>query len=277
VAWAKLVANPANSRTALAAFITAAKKELLIYDPKVSDPAMLRLLQERMNAGVKEAAKPEKGSRRKCRGWHPRRMSRRTGMNLHPKLILALTARVLLLTTCAAGLAQRQSEPAGVQDDTRIVADFGSRVAKYIDLRKKAGDSPKPTKEPAKLAESRKQIADKVVTERADAKQGEVFTPEIAAYFKRQIAATFAGSEGAKIRASLRRAEPVHGVALKVNGAYPQGVPLQSTPPTVLLNLPRLPKELEYRIVGHDFALHDTVTNLIVDFIPDAIPASQNR
>jgi hypothetical protein len=73
---------------------------------------------------------------------------------------------------------------------------------------------------------------------------------------------------------SLRRAEPVHGVALKVNGTYPQGVPLQSTPPTVLLHLPRLPKELEYRIVGHDFALHDTVTNLIVDFIPNAIPDS---
>ena len=204
-------------------------------------------------------------------------MSRHTGMNLRPKLIVALTARVLLAATCAAGFAQSQSEPRGVQDDTRIVVDFGSRVAKYLDLRKKAGDSPKPAKEPAKLAESRKQIADKVVTERADAKPGDVFTPEIAAYFKRQIAATFAGSEGAKIRASLRGAEPIDGVALKVNGAYPQGVPLQSTPPTVLLNLPRLPKELEYRIVGRDFALHDTVTNLIVDFIPNAIPASEDR
>lgn len=195
-------------------------------------------------------------------------------MNLRPKVIAALSARVVLVTTCAAGFAQSQSEPAGVQDDTRIVADFGSRVAKYLDLRKKTGDSPKPAKQPAKLAESSKQIADKVVTERADAKQGDVFTPEIVVYFKRQIAATFAGSEGAKIRASLRSAEPVQGVALKVNGTYPQGVPLQSTPPTVLLNLPRLPKQLEYRIVGHDFALHDTVTNLIVDFIPNAIPAS---
>jgi hypothetical protein len=59
-----------------------------------------------------------------------------------------------------------------------------------------------------------------------------------------------------------------------VNAAYPATLPLQSTPPTLLLNLPRLPKELEYRIVGRDMALHDTVTNLIVDFIPNAIPAS---
>lgn len=49
---AKLVVSPANSRTALAAFIKAAKKELLIYDPKVSDRAMLRLLDERKHAGV---------------------------------------------------------------------------------------------------------------------------------------------------------------------------------------------------------------------------------
>ena len=202
-------------------------------------------------------------------------MSRPTSLNLRPKLMVALTARMLLVTACAVLFAQSQSETAGVQDDTRIVADLGGRVAKYLDLRKKAGNSPKPAKEPAKLAESRKQIADKVVSERADAKPRDVFTPEIAAYFKRRIAATFAGSEGAKIRASLRRAEPVHGVALKAKGGYPQGVPLQSTPPTVLLNLPRLPKELEYRMVDHDFALHDTVTNLIVDFIPNAIPASQ--
>jgi len=34
---AKFVVSPANSRTVLSAFIKAAKKELLIYDPKVSD------------------------------------------------------------------------------------------------------------------------------------------------------------------------------------------------------------------------------------------------
>ena len=66
----------------------------------------------------------------------------------------------------------------------------------------------------------------------------------------------------------------MRGIVLKVNSAYPATLPRQSTPPTLLLNLPRLPKELEYRIVGRDLALHDTVTNLIVDFIPNAIPAS---
>jgi len=36
----------------LAEFLKGAQKELVIYDPKVSDPAMLRLLEERSRAGV---------------------------------------------------------------------------------------------------------------------------------------------------------------------------------------------------------------------------------
>jgi cardiolipin synthase A/B len=48
----RLIVSPENARDRLAAFIKAARKELLIYDPKVSDDAMLRLLKERMEAGV---------------------------------------------------------------------------------------------------------------------------------------------------------------------------------------------------------------------------------
>ena len=47
-----LVVSPANARKQLAAFIKAAKTELLIYDPKISDPAMIRLLDERARDGV---------------------------------------------------------------------------------------------------------------------------------------------------------------------------------------------------------------------------------
>jgi cardiolipin synthase len=46
------VVSPVNSRKQLSAFIKAAKKELLVYDPKVSDPAMVRLLAESAAAGV---------------------------------------------------------------------------------------------------------------------------------------------------------------------------------------------------------------------------------
>jgi phosphatidylserine/phosphatidylglycerophosphate/cardiolipin synthase-like enzyme len=48
----QVVVSPANARTQLAAFIRHAKKELIIYDPRVSDRAMMRLLEERAQAGV---------------------------------------------------------------------------------------------------------------------------------------------------------------------------------------------------------------------------------
>ena len=70
---------------------------------------------------------------------------------------------------------------------------------------------------------------------------------------------------------SLRRSEPVV-VALKVNRPYPEGVPLQTTPPSLLLSLPKLPPEVEYRVVGHALVLRDVAANLIVDYAPNTIP-----
>src|SRR5262249_28597444 len=104
-----------------------------------------------------------------------------------------------------------------------------------------------------------------------DLNQDAISTPEIAAYFRHRIAATLAGHDGKKIRASMRHAEPVQNVPLQVNARYPQKVPLQSTPPTLLLNLPRLPRELQYRIVSVVLLLYDKQADLIVDFVPDAI------
>lgn len=46
------VVSPANSRKLLGAFLSQAKEQLLIYDPKISDKEMLRILQERAKAGV---------------------------------------------------------------------------------------------------------------------------------------------------------------------------------------------------------------------------------
>ncbi|MEO8126683.1 MAG: phospholipase D-like domain-containing protein [Bryobacteraceae bacterium] len=46
------VVSPHNARQQLAAFIEGAKRELVIYDPKIADPQMQRLLDARAAAGV---------------------------------------------------------------------------------------------------------------------------------------------------------------------------------------------------------------------------------
>jgi phosphatidylserine/phosphatidylglycerophosphate/cardiolipin synthase-like enzyme len=56
--------SPVNARERLVAFLTGAKKQLLIYDEGVSDKAMIRILQNRAKAGVdlRIIGKVEKGN-----------------------------------------------------------------------------------------------------------------------------------------------------------------------------------------------------------------------
>jgi phosphatidylserine/phosphatidylglycerophosphate/cardiolipin synthase-like enzyme len=44
--------SPLNSRERLARLLKGARKHLYVYDPKLTDPLMIRILQERERAGV---------------------------------------------------------------------------------------------------------------------------------------------------------------------------------------------------------------------------------
>lgn len=181
-------------------------------------------------------------------------------------------AALLLAATAFAQAPCQQSTPPSQQapaDQPPVVKDFEQRVQQYVTLRNaaKPGNPPKSS-DVSKVTEHRETFQQRLIAARKDARQGEIFTPEIADYFKKQVGATLAGSRGAEIRASLKRAEPVHGIAIKINGRYPGNVPLQSTPPSLLLNLPQLPKELEYRFADRGLILRDKEANLIIDFIP---------
>jgi PAS domain S-box-containing protein len=58
-----------------------------------------------------------------------------------------------------------------------------------------------------------------------------------------------------------------------VNAIYPEKAGLATVPPLILVNLPRLPDGLEYRFMGRDLILRDRDANIIVDFVPGAVPA----
>jgi phosphatidylserine/phosphatidylglycerophosphate/cardiolipin synthase-like enzyme len=46
------IVSPVNARERLAALLQGARRQLLIYDPKLTDSRMIRILKERMQAGV---------------------------------------------------------------------------------------------------------------------------------------------------------------------------------------------------------------------------------
>jgi hypothetical protein len=67
-------------------------------------------------------------------------------------------------------------------------------------------------------------------------------------------------------------AEQTKGVPLRINYPYPETKAMSLVPPSLLLNLPQLPKQLEYRFVGRHLVLLDERANLIVDFMLNAVP-----
>jgi hypothetical protein len=180
-----------------------------------------------------------------------------------------------LLLTSVSLMTQQKSGPA-VNAHAATAEKFEQKVADYMKLRQKALAGltvPKNTDSPAKITDFQKQLADRIRSLRPEARQGDIFTSEIAGLFRYLVAGALRSRDGARIRASFQHAEPIQGAHLDVNATYPDGLPLQSMPPSLLLNLPRLPKELEYRFVGHELILRDIQANLIADVIPDlALP-----
>lgn len=175
----------------------------------------------------------------------------------------------LLLASLASSA---QAPPAPGSNDAKLVAEFQQRARQYLDWREKtAGKPPAPTNSPEKIVAGRRDLANKVRVARAGAPQGQIFTSEVAGYFRREIAVTLNGRSGRQVLTSLLHAEPT-SMQLQINESYPEKVALQSTPPTLLMNLPELPKGLEYRILGRELVLRDSDANIIVDYVPNALP-----
>jgi cardiolipin synthase A/B len=76
------VVSPANSRKVLRNFLKRAKKQLLIYDPQISDSEMIRILQERAKASVEIRVIGKIGERTGIK------VQKLTRMRLHTRTII---------------------------------------------------------------------------------------------------------------------------------------------------------------------------------------------
>jgi len=182
-------------------------------------------------------------------------------------LAAALLA-VLVLATTPAVAHQRGANP-----DALIQQDFQKRIDAYIALRTNAvkGIGPlKPTTNPAEIKAGQEALAERIATARADAQPGDIFTPEIRQRFRELLAPHLKGEDGRDARAIVKDDAPPT-VPFKVNAAYPEGKPLPTVPAKLLVNLPPLPKQVEYRIIDKHLILRDTEANVIVDYMLNAI------
>ena len=189
---------------------------------------------------------------------------------------LALVVCLVAFTGAAGGQAVApKPEPPQDAKQARAFQQFTELVQQYVELRKKVEASlPRlRSKEPQeKIVERQREFAQKIREARSGAKRGDIFEPEIAEEFRRLIRREFKGAKGPNARKTIREGEPLKPFRLRVNDTYPEKLPATSFPPTLLLKLPQLPKEVAYRIVGRALVLQDVEANLIVDFIHEALP-----
>jgi hypothetical protein len=192
--------------------------------------------------------------------------------------------RLFRAAAVAAGLAAwsgvpllafgQGGRPALSPEDSKVVAAFQVRVADYIKLHEKVEGSLKPLPKeatPEQVDISQRQLMAGIIAARAGAKPGDIFTPDIQAYLRRVLATQFAGKEGAERRASVLDENPI-GTPVRVNGPYPDEIPLSTMPPQVIEALPKLPAQLEFRFIGDRLILFDHHAHLMVDYVDRALP-----
>jgi hypothetical protein len=168
-----------------------------------------------------------------------------------------------------------QNEKPATAHDAILIKDFSDRIKAYVALQKKLEASLpglKSSNDSAEIASHALTLRVMIIEARPNQQQGNIFTPGISSYFKSVIRKTFQEPGSQVVRRTVQESDPPKPIVVRVNGVYPDDSPVITTPPTLLSRLPELPKELTYRILGRTFVLLDNKTNLIVDFIPDAIP-----
>jgi hypothetical protein len=158
--------------------------------------------------------------------------------------------------------------------EKQVISDFEKQAKDYSKLRERIeGRMPKLSKEAtAEQIESHKVSFQKAVqSARSNAKQGDIFTPAAVQLIRKIIKNEFKGKDRLELRQTIFEADTA-GVPVKINFPYPDSKEVVEMPPTLLLSLPQLPKQLRYRFVGSNFLLVDRENSLIVDYMTNALP-----
>lgn len=187
------------------------------------------------------------------------------------------------LSACSAGsrltsggrATARPSNPA-----VEPLAEFRDRLDAYAKLHRSAVLSLASIHEGLSVTElwAREDlVADTIRARRRSAQQGDLFTAAVRPVLVTMVRTYLSSPEGAAARDRIVRDNPAAEtplipVALKVNGRYAHGAAFSMMPPTLLMRLPPLPEEVEYRFYGKHLLLRDVSADIILDYILNVAP-----
>jgi len=189
-------------------------------------------------------------------------------------------ASVIFVVLTGLGCYMKTGEDQEQRRDTHALRIFNARVEAYVRVHHKAVatfNPPhlKPTGSIRKIQQRQRAMAHHISALRKNAREGNIFTPEVSAYFERSLAAAYQkNSEG--ILANLVCISQ-DDQKLRPNDVYPATWEYNPMPPTILLHLPRLPEEVEYRIVNRDLIVLDVEADMVVDILRNSIALPTGR
>jgi len=161
-----------------------------------------------------------------------------------------------------------------VNPQAAAVKEFGDRVKAYVALHDKVdGDLPRPSDTaPAEaMATHRDALAAALSTARRNAREGDVFFPEVATQFRTIIRADLKARD---FRDAIAAVEEVPYRSVWVNMPWPADAPRPTIPAQLLAKLYPLPEDLEYRLLDRHLVLLDVDAQLVVDLVRDVVPSS---
>ena len=193
----------------------------------------------------------------------------------------ARTPLIILLAVLYTGCAGRTQPPAPPSaavspiDEAEALEEFQEEIDEYVELRHKLESQlpSLPTQAAPEQAHAHAiALGDLIISARQRAKQGDIFFSQIDRLIREREQSVFARPEGAQYKATIQDEQSERNVAARVNQRYPDDLPLSAVPASVLVSLPLLPPELQYRFLRRHLILIDIGARIIVDYLPDVLP-----
>jgi len=190
-------------------------------------------------------------------------------------LFRIMTGLLGLVAALVVGTAEHARAQYAVFDADAALRQFQARVESYASMRQRLSPPSVAVTSTDSISRllTRNYLAAAIRGARRYARQGDIFTPEVATVFRWKLADSIGELDGETFLTGLNGGEPMpRGMHPDVNEPYTM-TPLYRIPPEVRLGLPPIPPELDYRIAARDLVLWDIYAGVVVDFVPDALVA----
>ena len=210
-------------------------------------------------------------------------------MRAHLRTFLSvwrLTAAAAIVVIAGAGASasaapqppqttpSRPALPRAVNPQAAALQDFTQRLDAYLKLRATLSNtltSQSSGSTASELTTSQNALAAAIIAARKNARPGDLIPAVVANQIRTTVVTDLAGRSAAAQRAALE--DGPDGARLAINQLYPMTASRATVPPVLLHNLPRLPDNLQYRFYDRHIVLLDGDTELVLDYILNALPA----